>query len=322
MNKVKGILSVIFLAFGILFAGTAGSVPEVNDQREETAPPHNFCCSEDFPDLFLTSPYLTGESVSEIQDVLLKLGYYQGALSGVYDEKTARAVKVFQNRCGLPADGTVKYHVWLKLAQEVENVFTAKALPAPPGEVSIVIDVFRLKLIVFSDGTPYAQFPVAVGKEKTPSPIGNWRIAQKDIAQRKEFGSRWMGLNVPWGRYGIHGTNRPWSIGSMASHGCFRMWNKDVETIYPWVKVGTSVTVLGNPFGYRYRGLQEISPSESGPAICYIQNRLSRRGFYKGKADGVFGPATLKALTEFQKANRLKKTDSVNNDIYQALGIK
>ncbi len=43
---------------------------------------------------------------------------------------------------------------------------------------------------------------------------------------------RWIGLNVPWGVSGIHGTNMPGTIGSEASHGCIRMLDKDVEEHY------------------------------------------------------------------------------------------
>ncbi len=56
------------------------------------------------------------------------------------------------------------------------------------------------------------------------------------------FGSRWMGLNVPWGgKYGIHGTNQPGSIGFNASAGCIRMRNKDVEELYNLVEYNTTV---------------------------------------------------------------------------------
>lgn len=41
--------------------------------------------------------------------------------------------------------------------------------------------------------------------------------------------------------YGIHGTNQPWVIGTMASHGCIRMYNKDVLELWPQVPFGTMV---------------------------------------------------------------------------------
>lgn len=42
----------------------------------------------------------------------------------------------------------------------------------------------------------------------------------------------------------IHGTVQPWTIGSSASNGCFRMINDDVLDLYDRVNVGTEVVVL------------------------------------------------------------------------------
>jgi lipoprotein-anchoring transpeptidase ErfK/SrfK len=45
--------------------------------------------------------------------------------------------------------------------------------------------------------------------------------------------------------YGIHGTNRPASIGRNASHGCIRMRNRDVEELFEMVSVGDAVELYG-----------------------------------------------------------------------------
>lgn len=42
----------------------------------------------------------------------------------------------------------------------------------------------------------------------------------------------------------IHGTNQPWTIGSAASNGCFRMINEHVIELYDRVKVGAEVVVM------------------------------------------------------------------------------
>jgi lipoprotein-anchoring transpeptidase ErfK/SrfK len=44
--------------------------------------------------------------------------------------------------------------------------------------------------------------------------------------------------------YGIHGTNRPKSIGKAASHGCIRMRNQDVEDLFERVEVGDPVELV------------------------------------------------------------------------------
>ncbi len=48
--------------------------------------------------------------------------------------------------------------------------------------------------------------------------------------------------------YRIHGTDAPWTIGTPASKGCVRMFNKDVADLYPRVKVGSKVTVTWQKF--------------------------------------------------------------------------
>ena len=285
--------------------------------------PDNCLCSnhEDFPDLYQNAPHNHESAVQELQQVLYDLGYYQGDITGIYDEHTTKAVNAFQKSMGLATDGKVKYHVWLKLAEAAEMKVSRNKLSAPTGDICIVIDTFRRTLTVLNDQNPYAQFPVAIGKAKTPSPIGNWKIINKGAHWGTGFGTRWLGLNVPWGVYGIHGTNKPWSIGTMASHGCFRMFNKDVETIYPWVKNGTPVIVIGNPIGYMAGGLQRLNVGDKCSAVTMVQEKLWRKGLYTGKPDGIFGPGTEKAVKELQKKYSLPITGQVGYQEYEVLGI-
>ena len=50
-------------------------------------------------------------------------------------------------------------------------------------------------------------------------------------------------LTLSGGKYAIHGTNRPESIGTFASYGCIRMHNEDVADLYERVSVGARVVV-------------------------------------------------------------------------------
>lgn len=86
-------------------------------------------------------------------------------------------------------------------------------------------------------------YPVAVGKPATPTPTGNFKVINKLINPGGVLGSRWMGLNIPGGNYGIHGTNNPSSIGKAISNGCIRMHNHDIEELFPKIFIGTPVTI-------------------------------------------------------------------------------
>ena len=54
----------------------------------------------------------SGEQVRTIQTKLKNWGYYDGAVDGIYGSQTAQAVKYFQRKNGLPADGTPASGRW------------------------------------------------------------------------------------------------------------------------------------------------------------------------------------------------------------------
>ena len=51
-------------------------------------------------------------------------------------------------------------------------------------------------------------------------------------------------LTLDRGEYAIHGTNRPESVGTYASYGCIRMYNRDIVDLFERVRVGTPVLVV------------------------------------------------------------------------------
>jgi hypothetical protein len=192
---------------------------------------------------------------------------------------------------------------------------------APPtGFVSLLIDTDKLTLTVFSDEEVWHRFSVAAGKAETPTALGEWRIANKGI-WGGAFGSRWLGLSIPWATYGIHGTNRPGSIGSRASHGCVRMRNRDVIVLYGWVKVGTPVKVVGRPQAHFGEVPRTMRNSYIGSDVIRLQQVLREKGLYTGPIDGRFGGGTERALREFQWASFLPVTGVADQATRTALGL-
>jgi len=106
----------------------------------------------------------------------------------------------------------------------------------------IDIDTRRRILKLFKNGILIKQYPVAVGKPSTPTPLGHWKIVMKGL-WGAQFGGHFMQLNIPFGIYGIHGTDIPLSISHAISHGCVRMYSKDAKTLYNLVPIGTQVNI-------------------------------------------------------------------------------
>ncbi|PRR73905.1 L,D-transpeptidase family protein [Neomoorella humiferrea] len=270
--------------------------------------------------LKLTQPPLEGPDVQLLQLRLARLGYYFGPLTGVYDTITQRAVVNFQKEHGLTTVGVVDSATWLALDEKSLSSRVSVARPAPPKgkKLKVVVDTDRLLLSIMVDDQVFSQYPVAIGKYTSPSPVGEWKIIDKAYESGGVFGTRWMGLNVPWGNYGIHGTNRPWSIGWAASAGCFRMYNEDIEEIFPWLPVGTPVIVKG-PY---IQPTAPLKPGASAPEVVTLQARLREKGFYLfGPTDGDYGLMTELAVKEFQLFHGLKVTGTADIATLQALGF-
>ena len=64
-----------------------------------------------------------GTEVSNLQYTLYELGYYTGAVDGIYGDSTAKAVSAFQSRNGLPVSGIAD-------AATLSAVYSSDALPA------------------------------------------------------------------------------------------------------------------------------------------------------------------------------------------------
>lgn len=243
--------------------------------------------------LRLEDPPMQGPDVMEVQEILIRLGFYEGAADGSFGKITQAAVIKFQQSISLPADGVVGPPTWNQLT--LRNPFppiaaklTAESLP------SIYIDTTKRKL-KFSSDSLNKTYKCAVGKPTTPSPLGNWTIVQKALDPGGPFGVRWMRLSVPWGGYGIHGTNNPKSIGKAVSHGCIRMYNEEVIEVYDLTPIGTPVTIVGKAWANRNMRL-----GDSGSDVAEVQKMLKKLKYYRYKVDGKFGTRTEQAVIGFQ----------------------
>jgi lipoprotein-anchoring transpeptidase ErfK/SrfK len=129
---------------------------------------------------------------------------------------------------------------------------------------TIVVKTSERRLYYMIDGAHALRFPVGVGRSGMRW-SGRARVEGKYIqpaweapdsirrenprlpkiipggAPNNPMGA--AALTLRGGEYAIHGTNRPGSIGGFVSHGCIRMYNRDIRRLYSLVRVGTPVIV-------------------------------------------------------------------------------
>jgi lipoprotein-anchoring transpeptidase ErfK/SrfK len=111
-------------------------------------------------------------------------------------------------------------------------------------EYSITIKPSEKRLYLIRDKKIFKSYPIATGKPASPTPKGTFKIENVAVNPGGPFGVRWLGLDAPYGDYGIHGTNNPSSIGRSISNGCIRMYNEDILDLIKYVWVGTVVKIV------------------------------------------------------------------------------
>ena len=185
----------------------------------------------------------------------------------------------------------------------------------------IWIELDYKRLTLYEGMRAVNSYPIASGAWDTPSPLGVFYINGRFQTELSGFGTRYLNLSVPWGKYGIHGTNRPESIGSNASHGCIRLRVKDAEALYAQVPNGARVVITGGPYGLLGDGLRPLKPGDRCSHVALVQTRLCQLGFYYGSADGVYGVSTSRAVVAARKDFGLSYEDVVDYALYTRLGI-
>ena len=75
------------------------------------------------------------------------------------------------------------------------------------------------------------------GKGPIAGAYGPWFLRLDTGSDKTKSGKTWKGIS-------IHGTHDPASIGTMATEGCVRLRNEEIEELKKLVNVGTLVTIL------------------------------------------------------------------------------
>ena len=150
-------------------------------------------------------------------------------------------------------------------------------LPDTPNRKGIVVNIGEMRLFVFSHAgsQTVTTFPIGIGDEGKDTPVGTFTIIEKirnpawyvPESIRKEkpdlppvvppgpdnpMGSHALRLSNP--TVLIHGTNRPWGIGTRNSHGCIRLFQEDIARLYGMIRRGTTVTIVNQPVKAALRG--------------------------------------------------------------------
>ncbi len=163
----------------------------------------------------------------------------------------------------------------------------------------IVINIPSRKLHLIEDGSVVKSFFVGVGRPGFMTPVGKHQVIRKILNPGWEnpykakgaskirpgggnpLGTRWIGFKqTERGEFGIHGTNRPGSVGKFSSHGCVRMQISQAEFVFSQVELGTPVEVTYELVEINRKGnqvLMTVYPDtfkQGRPSMASVKKRI------------------------------------------------
>ena len=205
---------------------------------------------------------------------------------------------------------------WLMAVGTKVLIPTRFILPPGPRE-GVVINLAEYRLYYYPNDEPVVYtYPLGIGREGWESPVSTTRITGK-VANPAWYPPESIRIEhaadgdplpkvVPPGPdnplgpfklqlalsgYLIHGSNKLFGIGTQTSHGCFRLYNADIEQLFGLIPAGTSVRIINEP--YKYGRSQNVLYLEAhaplnrsnDPSQTDLQNRAVNALLQRSEAD-------------------------------------
>jgi peptidoglycan hydrolase-like protein with peptidoglycan-binding domain len=229
-----------------------------------------------------------GVAVSNLQRNLLRLGYFNGPVSGTFGPQTQQAVILFQRRNGITADGVV--------GSRTQNTIVALFNPNQG-----------------NDG---------IGGDSLPNAL-NYGDRGPLVQQLQQNLQRLGFFNtVPNGTFGP--ATRDAVTRFQSQNGIIPNGIADSQTLNRISQVLASNPNNPNnpnPTDGCSPAQGEICVGERSQRVIVLQQRLQQWRVYGGNADGFYGPSTRDAVAQFQRASGLPMTGFVDFRTWQALGF-
>ena len=238
-----------------------------------------------------------GEPVTKLQTRLKELGYYKGELTGVCDEDTVAAIKLFEGKHGLVADGEMsaadQQVLYGATAMEASVVVTPSPTPTVkpptktlrPGDKDEEVKLLQQRL---KDLGYYTGNITGVYNDATTEAV---KAFQKKSSLEQD------GVLGPITRTVLYGVNAIYAV----------------PTAIP-VSTPTPTTTPLTP-----ENVIVIRAGSMGEVVRRLQARLQELGYYTSRLDGVYLTDDIEAVRAFQSANGLKVDGKAGYETQTAL---
>ena len=274
----------------------------------------------------------TGSDVKDLQTKLKKLGYYDAYVDGDYGDTTVAAVKAFQKKYNLTADGIAGKETLKKLDSVYENANSAKDVDSlrMGDSGSAVKDLqTKLKKLGYYDGTVDSTFgsgtyaAVRAFQKKynltADGVAGSETLKKLDSAYKNadsdkdddslrmgDSGSAVKDLQTKLKKLGYYDGTVDSTFGS-GTYAAVKAFQKKYNLTADGVAGSETLKKLDSAYKNADSDKDDDSlrKGATGSAVKDLQTKLKKLGFYNAYVDGSYGDTTVAAVKAFQKKYNL-----------------
>ena len=274
----------------------------------------------------------TGSDVKDLQTKLKKLGYYDAYVDGDYGDTTAAAVKAFQKKYNLTADGIAGKETLKKLDSVYENANSAKdddSLRMGDSGSAVKNLQTKLKKLGYYNGTVDSTFGSGTyaavrafqqkngltadgvaGSEtlkKLDSAYKNADSDKDDDSLRKgATGSAVKNLQTKLKKLGFYNASIDGDYGD-TTVAAVKAFQKKYNLTADGVAGSETLKKLDSAYKNADSDKDDDSlrKGATGSAVKDLQTKLKKLGFYNAYVDGSYGDTTVAAVKAFQKKYNL-----------------
>ena len=274
----------------------------------------------------------TGSDVKDLQTKLKKLGYYDAYVDGDYGDTTVAAVKAFQKKYNLTADGIAGKETLKKLDSVYENANSDKdddSLRMGDSGSAVKDLQTKLKKLGYYDGTVDSTFGSGTyaavrafqkkynltadgvaGSEtlkKLDSAYKNANSDKDDDSLRMgDSGSAVKDLQTKLKKLGYYDGTVDSTFGS-GTYAAVRAFQKKYNLTADGVAGSETLKKLDSAYKNADSDKDDDSlrKGATGSAVKNLQTKLKKLGFYNASIDGDYGDTTVAAVKAFQKKYNL-----------------
>ena len=272
----------------------------------------------------------TGSDVKDLQTKLKKLGYYDAYVDGDYGDTTVAAVKAFQKKYNLTADGIAGKETLKKLDSVYENANSAKdddSLRMGDSGSAVKDLQTKLKKLGYYSGTVDSTFGSGTyaavrafqkkynltadgvaGSEtlkKLDSAYKNADSDKDDDSLRKgATGSAVKDLQTKLKKLGFYNASIDGDYGdtTVAAVKAFqKKYNLTADGVAGSETLKKLDTAYKNADSNTSTDDDSLRKGATGTAVKTLQTNLKKLGFYTAYVDGSFGATTESAVKAFQR---------------------